>query len=239
VRDETIAQLLRLNREFYQTFAQPFAETRQRLQPGVVRALKGLSQDASILDLGCGNGQLARQLARQDHRGPYLGLDASAELLAAARRDCPLSQAQFLEADLADPAWTQGLPSPFNHLLAFAVLHHLPGQRLRTRVATEFRGLIAQDGRLTLSVWDFMASERLRKRIVPWDTLDLDSSDLDPGDYLLDWRRGGRGLRYVHHFNHEELTALATQAGFSVQDSFHADGEGGRLGLYQVWEPVA
>ncbi|MGD8555114.1 MAG: class I SAM-dependent methyltransferase [Anaerolineales bacterium] len=239
MRDETVAQLLRLNREFYQTFAQPFAETRQRLQPGVVRVLKGLSQEASILDLGCGNGQLAHQLARQGHRGPYLGLDASAELLAAARRDCPLPQAQFLQADLADPAWTRGIPSPFDHLLAFAVLHHLPGHRLRTRVATEFRRLIAQDGRLTLSVWDFMASQRLRKRIVSWDTLDLDSSDVDAGDYLIDWRRGGQGLRYVHHFTPEELTTLATQAGFSVKEHFHADGEGGRLGLYQVWEPIS
>jgi len=59
---------------------------------------------------------------------------------------------------------------------------------------------------------------------------------VDFGDYLLDWRSGGRGLRYVHHFDEAELNALAAASRFRVQETFYADGEGGRLGLYQVWE---
>ena len=57
------------------------------------------------------------------------------------------------------------------------------------------------------------------------------------GDYLLDWRRDGNGLRYVHHFNEEELAALASDSGFSVLETFNSDGESGNLGLYQVWRP--
>ncbi len=60
---------------------------------------------------------------------------------------------------------------------------------------------------------------------------------MDPGDYLLDWRRGGEGLRYVHHFSPEELAELAAETGFRVLETFWSDGEGGNLGLYQVWEP--
>ena len=58
---------------------------------------------------------------------------------------------------------------------------------------------------------------------------------MDPGDYLLDWRSGGQGLRYVHHFSREELGALAAAYGFEVVETFESDGEGGRLGLYGVW----
>jgi hypothetical protein len=62
---------------------------------------------------------------------------------------------------------------------------------------------------------------------------------MDPGDYLLDWRQGGRGLRYVHHFSPPELTSLAQMTGFKVVESFSSDGEGGNLGLYQVWQKEA
>jgi hypothetical protein len=58
---------------------------------------------------------------------------------------------------------------------------------------------------------------------------------VDAGDYLLDWRQGGSGLRYVHHFDEAELSALAATTGFRVLETFYSDGEGGRLGLYQVW----
>ncbi|MBK5109528.1 MAG: hypothetical protein JJE12_15445, partial [Anaerolineales bacterium] len=47
-------RLIDLNRTFYQTFAQEFSATRQRLQPGVMRVIELISPQDSILDLGCG-----------------------------------------------------------------------------------------------------------------------------------------------------------------------------------------
>jgi len=43
-----------------------------------------LKGEESILELGCGNGELARELATRGHRGPYLGLDFSLPLLREA-----------------------------------------------------------------------------------------------------------------------------------------------------------
>ena len=48
-------------------------------------------------------------------------------------------------------------------------------------------------------------------------------------------RLGGRGLRYVHLFDEAELGCLAAEAGLVIADTYLSDGEGGRLGLYQVW----
>ncbi|MEP6894468.1 MAG: hypothetical protein ABI986_02555, partial [Chloroflexota bacterium] len=63
-------------------------------------------------------------------------------------------------------------------------------------------------------------------------------SDVDVGDYLLDWRSGGAGLRYVHHFDESELQELAEAASFQIKDMFYSDGETGNLSLYQVWKPI-
>ncbi len=67
------------------------------------------------------------------------------------------------------------------------------------------------------------------------ETIGLEDGQVDPGDHLLDWRHGGRGLRYVHAFESSELEELAGRAGFRRVRTYHADGQGGRLGRYEVW----
>jgi SAM-dependent methyltransferase len=73
VNPTTLSRLLELNRQFYLTFALQFSTTRQRLQPGVMRILEQIGISANVLDLGCGNGELARQLARRGSSGAYTG----------------------------------------------------------------------------------------------------------------------------------------------------------------------
>jgi len=43
-----------------------FSATRQRLQPGVLQVLQTIQPDDLVLDLGCGNGELAEELAREN-----------------------------------------------------------------------------------------------------------------------------------------------------------------------------
>jgi len=238
--EHTAARLLDLNRQFYQTFALNFSATRQRLQPGVQRILAGIDPNCRLLDLGCGNGALARELARRDHSGGYLGVDSTPALLDLARAALADQPGfDFLERDLADPDWHQGLPQEaYDAVLAFAVLHHLPGEPLRRAVLAGVRELLKPNGRFIFSVWQPLNSPRLRARLQPWSAVGLSGDQVDPGDCLIDWREGGPGLRYVHHFNEAELEALAAAAGFAVAGTFYSDGEGGRLGLYQTWKGV-
>jgi tRNA (uracil-5-)-methyltransferase TRM9 len=71
VNPETVDMLIELNQQFYQTFAVQFSATRQRVQPGVRQVLQELDPETNLLDLGCGNGALARALAKRGHRGRY------------------------------------------------------------------------------------------------------------------------------------------------------------------------
>lgn len=229
---DVAARLIQLNRDFYKHFGADFSATRQRLQPGVTRLIPTLARDASILDLGCGNGAFARALARNGHRGPYLGLDFSAPLLSDASALPEGFDAQFMEVDLTK---LSVISDQFSVVSCFATLHHIPSRELRVQLIEFVREHLTPDGKFILSNWQFLNSARLRARIQPWERIGLATSDVDEGDYLLDWRRGGDGLRYTHQFSEDELSGLAAQAGFVVADSFYSDGEGARLGLYQTW----
>jgi tRNA (uracil-5-)-methyltransferase TRM9 len=238
-------KLLDINHQFYQTFAEHFSATRQHLQPGVSKIIHEISPYQNILDVGCGNGNVWHELVRLGHRGAYVGLDFSPELLRLADLEAyeyrPGLQGPknplFILVDLSEENWELSIPAgPFERIFAFAVLHHLPGQDLRIKILDQVRHQLASGGKLVLSVWQFLNSSRLRERIREWSMVGLSEDQVDPGDYLLDWRSGGIGLRYVHHFNEKELKELAVACGFRVVDAFSSDGKGGDLGLYQIWE---
>ncbi len=237
-------RLLDLNRRFYADLGREFSATRLRLQPGVIRLLATLRGDESILDLGCGNGELARTLSKAHHRGAYLGLDFSPTLLAEASSSSFSFPCRFLSFDLTifpldrllatDSANGPHQP-PFHLILCFAVLHHIPTDTLRADILCKARELLAPTGRIMLSNWCFTHSSRFQSRLQPWSEISLTSEDVDRNDYLLDWKRGGRALRFVHEFTPSELTDLAGKNGFEINQSFYSDGADRRSSLYQVW----
>jgi len=234
MRDEIATQLVELNRQFYQTFGEAFSATRGRIQPGMRRVMQDLPRETDLLDLGCGNGEFARALAAAGFCGEYLGLDFSPPLLRAAERQLEGFRARFLQADLTGewPVLSRRWPL----ITCFATLHHIPGAALRQNLLRQARAALAPGGRMIVSVWQFLHSQRLKARIQPWERVALSAAQVDEADFLLDWRSGGLGLRYAHHFSPEELQNLARQAGFRALASFFSDGAEGNLGLYQTWE---
>ncbi|MFH1185332.1 MAG: methyltransferase domain-containing protein [Chloroflexota bacterium] len=262
VNSATAERLLDINRRFYSERGRDFSETRERVQPGVRRILESLGGDESILDLGCGNGSFARELSRRGHRGQYLGMDFSAPLLEHARRARYSLPTRFVQSDLVPRALASSvidstLASSPSHdsvpsniegwsggtdlwsvVTSFAVLHHIPGRDRRLALLALVRGWLQTGGIFVHSSWQFSASPRLQARIQPWSSVGLEAHELDEGDYLMDWRRGGSGLRYVHEFHEDELADLASESGFVVAETFYSDGADRKSGLYQVWRPA-
>lgn len=250
MKSEIARQLLDLNARFYAECAGSFSATRQRIQPGIVRVMSEWiasrggythSQTLRMLDLGCGNGNLVRWLSGHGFRGWYTGVDRSTELLRHA--DTGQERITFINADISVPDWLTDLPTqPFDLVTAFAIMHHLPGVGLRVRLLREIKRLLAPDGIFIHSVWQLNNSPRLQKRIQPWEAIGLQTTDMDEGDALLDWRaeRGttATALRYVHTFTESELIELAQKSGFKITESWSSDGKEGCLGLYQVWSRI-
>ncbi len=248
---QTIQQLLTINQEFYQTFASSFSQTRQRIQHGILLILTDLQKNGNWLDLGCGNGALALEWDRQRRQGSYFGLDFSAGLLECARktvttlRMSPDLQIDFAQADLTDEKWLLKVPDiKWDGILAFAVLHHIPGNLLRAKLLKQIHELLSENGKFIFSVWQFQNSPKLMERRIDWGQVGLLRTDVEEGDTLLDWRADAKnsqsvvGLRYIHLFTKEELADLASLTGFQVIDEFGSDGFNGKLGYYQVWKKL-
>jgi SAM-dependent methyltransferase len=233
----TVERLLALNREFYATFAEHFAASRTVTDPALTSILPYLAGGA-ILDVGCGNGRLALLLDQKRPGSSYVGVDAIPELIDEARRQARRithTDVVFEDLDVTQQGWTEALPGgPFDCAVALAVLHHIPSFDLRARVLRDIGSVLKPGGYAIVSTWRFLAHERLRRKIVDWDAIGMEQGALDPGDYLLDWRRGGRGLRYCHLVDEEEVERLAGASGFAVRRTFRAGGREGDLSLFAV-----
>jgi len=249
MQSDVIQQLLDINYQFYQTFGAAFAATRRRVQPGIRKVLDIIPSNGFWLDLGCGSGALAQLWAQQRRQGGYHGLDFSAVLLQEAH-DLLTGEVipegleiQFSEGDLLSSVWPAGLQrSHVDGVLCFAALHHIPSFEKRLQLVLQVRELLPSGGLFIHSNWQFQNSERLRARVQPWSQINLTPQDVEEGDNLLDWRyalpgqKEQIGYRYVHRFSEGEFEEMATTAGFMIMDCFESDGEGGRLGYYQIWQ---
>lgn len=216
---ETQGRLNQINRDFYRRVAADFDASRQSAWGGWERMLDAVDLPVdSVLDIGCGNGRLARFLAgRQAEAFTYIGIDNCPELLAYARRQARQVKLDLIEQDVILGA----LPQRRAQLVAlFGLLHHVPGAERRRELLRAAATRVASGGWLVLAAWRFYEQERFRRRILPWP----DDIVVERHDYLLDWRRGERALRYCHYIDDEEHAELVAAADLPVIDDYRADG---------------
>lgn len=226
-------QLNDINRQFYRQFAQSFADTRVAPQPGFSEVERYLPQECrNLLDVGCGEGRLGRFLLSRQRIKVYDGIDGSKALIEIAKSRV---EGRFWHRDLSERGALAGL-GKYDGVACLAVLQHIPGRQNRLRLMMEMAEHLSIASRLVISTWQFLDSERQRRKIVDWHEVGLKPESLDSTDYLLTWQRDGRGLRYVNHIDEDEVLALAGSAGLSTLATFRADGREGNLNLYSVHE---
>jgi SAM-dependent methyltransferase len=202
----------------------------------------------SVLDLGCGNGRLARFLEeRWRDRFGYLGIDTSRALLdlAAARRwaaDC-----RFMRHDLLAEELPAELPGqPFDLIAVFGLMHHVPGAAHRSALLRRAAQRLTAGGLLAVSFWQFGDRQRFRQRVVPWEEYNrtaeqpIDTSDLEPGDRLLTWGPNPVDdsrtavVRYCCWTPPEEADRLLDRLPLEVVAQYSADGRDGDQNLYRL-----
>lgn len=231
MQQEIITQLNELNRNFYNHFAETFADSRGASEPGMGYALAMIEPGQRVLELGCAQGRFARLLPAGCQ---YLGLDFSAALIALARDQAYPIPTHFVVADLMEEDWAAQVNPPYDAILARAVLHHIPGYANRLRILQQSATLLSPAGKMILANWQVLAAKRFRDRLQPWDSIGMSESDLEPGDCLLDWRREGFGLRFVHHVSADEVQHMARDAKLDIVEMYASDGREGNLTLYTV-----
>lgn len=212
-------RLIALNRRFYAQAADRFVDSRRDPWPGWTRVLEvledaGLRDGARVLDLGCGHGRFAAFLAERGHRCAYLGVDTSMPLLASGSARVPTGT-RLVCADLARALARK---PRFDLVVAFGLLHHIPGEQHRRELVERLVELVTPRGHLVLTLWSPDARRRSRARPVEGG---------EPGDALLPWGEGeAPPERYCHFFSGPEVEALASRLGPKAI-RFRADGRGG------------
>lgn len=249
-----------INRAFYAQAAAEFDATRRRAWQGWRRALAFTDSPLqSVIDIGCGNARFADFLwQRQKTPFAYIGIDNSPALLGLARarlRQLAQVEARLIARDLViEPldrseifpraptkssaslthARKQPMPDMPAQLVAlFGLLHHVPGRRQRRELLARCADLVAPGGYLIFAAWRFYEEARFRARIQPWDEQHR-GLPVEAHDYLLDWRRGERALRYCHYVDDAEHEGLVAATGLTAIADFRADGASGALNRYSV-----
>lgn len=239
---DTARALNALNADFYRTTAPEFDQTRGQAWAGwqaIVPYAHAIGRTPlRVLDVGCGNGRWGVFLAEQGLSVDYHGVDNSTALLsyahdALSRVGVPF-RLQEADALLSDD-WAQA-GATYDLIGAFGVLHHVPSSARRLALARFWASLLAQGGVLAFATWRFYDNKRLRGRVVGWSALpDLPHADtLEAGDYLLDWRRGERALRYCHHTDDDEHRAIEAATELVPCAFYRADGQDGQLNAYSI-----
>lgn len=241
MKSEITNLLLHLNQDFYDTYAKSFSSTRYTIQPGIRRLLPQLLKAENILDLGCGNGNLAQSLLDAGFSNNYLGMDNSKSLLTHAINNIPENERvrfTFQQSDLAVEVDEPADMLCFDTIVSFAVLHHFPADYFLNRFFEYATRSLTPNGKLFISCWQVKNNQRLKSRLQPWSVLGIDQEELDEGDLLLDWRAEPSQparYRYVHHYDSETLTMTGNKAGLKLSEEYYSDGKEGDLALYQVW----
>lgn len=240
----TIARLNSINRRFYDERADEFDQTRERAWRGwdelFDRYESHLRPSPKVLDLGCGNGRFARFLARRRNEPfAYFGVDASALGIEHARRrigELPgvrLSEHDFIIEAKPLPAFLDA--ERFDLIVAFGVVHHVPGSERRRSLLTALSQRLAAGGILTYTVWRFDRFDRFTRKLVPWEEFlaqapDLNREELEPGDHIMTWG-AEPAFRYCHAMSDEEAEELERALPLAALPSFLGDDE---LNTYHV-----
>ena len=238
-------RLKEINREFYQKQAEEFSETRSRPWQGWRRVKEIVEEQISkdvidVLDIGCGNGRFGRFIEKSDNALiNYVGVDSSKELVVIASEVS--DKFRVFEFDVVDGDLQNFLrKTGFDVVVAFGLMHHIPGRDERLKLLAQWSKLLSEDGLMAVSFWQFDQDEKIVKRTLSEEdvakTLDVqqESSGLEKGDYLMCWGGNKKNIRYCHSFSDEEVKRLIEELALELVEEYQADGNNCKLNKYVV-----
>lgn len=210
MKPETIKKLLKLNQNLYEKRALSWSKTRQELwEKPVLDFIDTIPKNSNVLDLGCGNARLYKQLTKKNIN--YTGIDSSKSLIKLNKQKYP--KAKFKIGDGLNIDYK----NQFDYIFCLAVLHHIPSEKLQLKFLKNIYRSLKPNGFLILSVWSRWQN-KYRKY---FDQKKL-FSDMQKKDLIIPWKQT-KYMRYVYAFDKKEFFDLTNKTGFNNINIFYAN----------------
>ena len=131
-----------------------------RLVAKTVEDFLQVPDGSTVLDLGCGYGDIAFYYT---NRCKYVGIDSNQAYIKEARRRNMHNDAEFLVGDVSDSEIRKR--GPFDLVLMTGVLHHLPNEHV-IDVVEGSKDLVSATGRFVAIEPVFSPDQRLSARLI-------------------------------------------------------------------------
>lgn len=206
----------------YDAVAHDWDISRFFAQANQIKIARQIKNGDRVLDVGCGNGVFYPVLA--DKSINYAGMDISKKLLALARKKARKingkAKVKFVKGSIAKLPF---INNQFDWVCAFAVLHHIPSEELRSHSAQEIWRVLKPGGRAVVTVWN-MFSDWAEKKFDVSGQLKNNQEGFDKGDVIIPWKGTVDKVihRYMRAFTKNELSKLFKNAGFKKISAYYA-----------------
>jgi 2-polyprenyl-3-methyl-5-hydroxy-6-metoxy-1,4-benzoquinol methylase len=237
MNDKRAKKILQEVKKSYLDVALRFSETRKKANWGETDIFaKYVKEGDMVLDLGCGNGRLYGFL--KDRSIDYTGIDNSEELINLAKDEWGESEKhRFLFNDILDFKDAK----KYDVIFLVAVLHHIPGKKLRSEVVSKIGKYLKEDGVLIMTNWNLFQEKYIFYIIKNIFLKIILKSKLDFLDALIPWKnfktREVDARRYVHAFTLGELESLVKDNNLKIIENFYSN-RGNKTHFWNAWNLV-
>jgi 2-polyprenyl-3-methyl-5-hydroxy-6-metoxy-1,4-benzoquinol methylase len=221
---ETAKKLLKLNYELYEKEAISWDKTRQELwEWPVIEELKKIKQGSSILDLGCGNGRIIKNLKLKIKNLKYVGIDPSKKLIEINKKRYSDAKVETNIRFEVGNGLALKDKNKYDFVFCLAVLHHIPSEKLQLKFLKNIYQTLRPKGKVLISLWNRQNDKytHIRNNIKN-DKIHHIICDLKKYDTIVPWKNSN-SYRYIHCFRIDEIHTLVKKAGFSQINIFYAD----------------
>lgn len=193
----------------YNTIAKEWDSSRFVPSKLKIKQIRKLKKGEKLLDLGCGNGLIVTEALKKGVH--YIGIDISSVFIKVAKKKYPGVDFQVGDA-------TKKLKfknNSFDKVFSFAVMHHVPSEKLRLKFLQEIYRVLKNGGEAVIINWNLL-NDWPRKRYGIEEQIKNPNVGLGTNDFLVGWcaTPGKNVKRYIHSFSANELKDLSQRAGF-------------------------
>lgn len=127
----------------YSKIAEHFSQTRYKVWPSVKQFMDEIPDNASVLEVGCGNGKNLEYLERVQNK---TGCDFSAEFVEmVSKKGIPCVKCNAIDLPFEE--------NTFDYVFSVAVIHHLSSDARRQVAVEEMMRTVKFGGTILIEVW--------------------------------------------------------------------------------------